>query len=305
MEFTSFTELVREEISKKMGDGYNVQLNDVRKNNGIMLRGLTVLEDNNNISPTIYLNQYFDMYANGKMTFTDVVNGVIDTYHQNKISKSTDLRHFLNYGQVKPRIIYKVINTEKNRELLEDIPHVEFLDLSIVFEYMVDQEGFGVATILIHNTHQKMWNVTTDMLYQAAIENTQELLPYEIKPMTEILCELMEAENPDQFDHDACMEEFSDSVPMYVLSNKSRVEGAVCMLYPDILRNFAEATDSDYYIIPSSIHELLLLPVGEDDESGEIKGMIKNINDTQVSNEEILSYSLYFYNREMNKIVRL
>lgn len=305
MEFTNFTTLVREEVERRTGDSYHVRLNDVRKNNGIVLRGLTVMQDDSNISPTIYLNNYYVEYINGRATLVNVVNDVMDTYHRNKVNQSVDMRYFLNYESVKRSVVYKLINTEKNKELLEDIPHIEFLDLSIVFQCMVAQEELGTASILIHNVHLKLWDVSVEKLYQAAKENTQRIQEYEIKSMADVLHEIMEAENSGEFDDDNCTPEFSDSVPMYVLSNKSRVEGAACMLYPNLVRDFAEAIGSSFYIIPSSIHELLLLPAEHDAESREIKSMIREINDTQVSTEEILSYSLYFYDREEGKIVRL
>ena len=199
------------------------------------------------------------------------------------------MRFFLNYEKVRPRIIYKLVNTGKNKELLEDIPHMEFLDLSIVFQCLVTQEDLGMASILIYNAHLKMWDVSVEDLYQAAHENTKSLLRHEIKSMSEVLHELMMEtpieEYPEDFQYDVDMPELAGSVPMYVLSNKRRVEGAACMLYPD--------------------HELLLLPADRDEEVPEIKCMIRDINDSQVSNEEILSYSLYFYDRQAGEIVRL
>ncbi|MDE7416915.1 MAG: hypothetical protein K2N44_11585 [Lachnospiraceae bacterium] len=305
MEFTSFTTFVRDEVEKRTGDSYRVRLNDVRKNNGVVLRGLTVMQDDSNISPTIYLNNYYEEYTNGRVTLINVVNDVMDTYNRNKVNQSIDMRSFLNYESVKQSIVYKLVNTEKNRVLLEDIPHIEFLDLSIVFQCLVSQEDLGTASILIHNVHLKLWDISVEELYQAAKENTQLLQEYEIKNMTDVLYEIMKTEDGEESDDDDYISKLSDSIPMYVLSNKSRVEGAACMLYPNLIQDFADAIDSSFYIIPSSIHELLLLPAEHDEESREIKSMIREINDTQVSAEEILSYSLYFYDREEGKIIRL
>lgn len=305
MEFTNFAALVRDEVAKRTGGCSRVRLNDVRKNNGVVLRGLTVMQDDSNISPTIYLNNYFDEYANGRATLVSVVNDVMDTYRRNKINQSVDMRYFLNYDSVKQRIVYKLVNTEKNKELLEDIPHMEFMDLSIVFQCMVAQEELGTASILIYNVHLKLWDVTLEQLYQAAKENTQRLEPYEIKSMTEVLCDIMKTGEAEEFNSDEYMSEFSDSVPMYVLSNKSRVEGAACMLYPNLIRDLAEQFGSSLYIIPSSVHELLLLPTEHDGEGMEIRNMIREVNDTMVSSEEILSYSLYYYDKEEGKITRL
>ena len=305
MEFSSFTMFVREEVDKRTEDCYKVRLDDVRKNNGVVLRGLTVTQDDSNISPTIYLNSYYEEYVKGRATLVNVVNDVMDTYRRNKVNQSVDMRYFLNYESVKERVIYKLVNTEKNKELLEDVPHIEFLDLSIIFQCLVAQEDLGRASILIHNVHLKLWEVSVDTLYQAAKENTQRLQEYEIKGITEVLRDIMCAEEVENIADEDCISAFSGSVPMYVLSNKNRVEGAACMLYPNLIRDFAEAIQSSFYIIPSSIHELLLLPTEHLEESQEIKHMIREINDTQVSVEEVLSYSLYLYDKEEQRIRKL
>ena len=120
--------------------------------------------------------------------------------------------------------------------------------------------------------------------------------------MHDVICELTEAENSEDCDD---MAEFESSISMYVLSNKSRVEGAACILYPELIKDFSNVIGSSLYIIPSSIHEVLLLPSDNLDECDAIKGMIKEINDSQVKIEEVLSYSLYFYDKQKRKIIRV
>lgn len=213
-----------------------------------------------------------------------------------------DIRPFLNYDSIRRNIVYKLINTEQNRALLEDLPHIGFLDLSVIFQCMVSQDEACYASILIHNTHLKLWDITVAELYQEAKKNTPLIMPYELKSMEEVLCEITEAENPEEFDHDRCMAEFEDSVPMYVLSNKKRIEGAACMLYPGLIRDISDRIGSGLFIIPSSVHELLLLPAETMEEAEALRSMIKEINDTQVEPDEMLSHSLYYYDREEEKI---
>lgn len=213
-----------------------------------------------------------------------------------------NIKPFLNYGGVKGSIVYRLINTERNRALLEDTPHMEFLDLSIVFSIMFPQKGTGMAAITVRSAHMKLWGVSVKELYRAASENTYKLAPYEIKNMTEVMRELIRKENPEGYDCDIGMTELSDSMPLYVLSNKNRIEGAACMLYPGLLRDFSDAAGCSLYIIPSSIHELVLLPVSNTERGSEIKNMIREINDEQVRPDEILSYSLYYYDREEGRI---
>lgn len=213
-----------------------------------------------------------------------------------------DMRHFLNYEAVKSNIVYKLINTERNKELLEDIPYIEFLDLSVVFQCLLSQNESRLETLLIHNVHTKLWDVTVVDLYKAAKENTGRLLPYEIKNMADVIDEILKAEGTEQFKHEDCMAEPESNKLMYVLSNQKRIDGAVSMIYPGLLRDFADKIGSSFYIIPSSVHEVLLLPSENPEDRENLKDMVKEINDTQMEAEEILSYSLYWFDNIKGKI---
>lgn len=306
MRFENFTELIRDKVAEQVGNGYQVHLNNVRKNNGIELIALTVMQEDNNVSPAIYLKEYYENYISGRETLDSIVTQVIAVYKENKIDPSINLGCILNYEDAKPRIIFKLVNTEKNKGLLEDVPHIDFLDLSIVFQCIVLQEEFEISTFLIHDYHQKMWNVSVENLYRVAMENTPKLLRCEIKSMAETIYDIVQSEDLDITDEEfgKSMKQLADGIPMFVMSNQCRVEGASCMLYPNILASFAQSISSSFYIIPASIHELLLIPAQQCIEDESIKSMIREINDTQVRDEEILSYSLYFYDKEGRKIVK-
>lgn len=293
MEFTNFTTLVQREVEKRAGENYRVKLNDVMKNNGVVLRGITLMQDDSNISPTIYLNPYYDAYENGDTTLGTVIDEVIDTYERNKINRSIDMKFFLNYETVRSRIIFKLINTEKNRELLRDVPYIPFHDLSIVFQCLVSEERFGNASILIHNVHLQLWKVNARELYERALENTPLLQGYELADMNTVLEEMKALGGID----DEEIEDMQQEVPMYVLSNKSRINGASCILYKDILKDFAMVVDKDLYVLPSSIHEVILLPSDGTQESEQLKEMVREINQSQVEKEEVLSDSVYYYRR--------
>ncbi len=286
MEFTDFTELVRNEVEKRTGDGHSVQLVTVNKNNGVVLDGITVLSQDCNVSPTIYLNEFYGAYQNGTATIGMITDDVMDIYGRNKLSGNIDMNDFLNYEAIKHGIVYKLVNTEKNRALLEDIPHVPFHDLSIVFEYPVTQGNMDNASILIRNTHMEYWNIEVEELYKTAAINTPVLRKCDIKNMKDVLAEM------------TGMMDFGDSCsgfPMYVLSNKSRSHGAACILYPNLLSDFSKASQSDLFIIPSSIHETLILTDADPADARQIKEMIREINETVLFPEEVLSDNLYIF----------
>ena len=304
MEMDSFAKQVMSRVGNMLGGGHDVRIHRASKNNGVYRTGLQITGNGLDIAPVIYIDRYYGLYEKGEESIDSVAARVMDTYNRERRGgmMQVDMRKFLSYDRVRETIVYKLVSTGKNRELLEDIPHVDLMDLSIIFQCLVSREEQEMATILVHNVHMKLWDVTTEELHAAAEENTWKLLPYEIKSMTEVLCEIMREEDADSAD---LAEEFSDSVPMYVLSNKNRVEGAACMLYPGLIRDLADKFGKSFYIIPSSVHEVLILPTEDTEECAEIKSMIREINDTQVSPEEILSYSLYYYDREEGKIIML
>lgn len=303
MKIEDFMEKVKNSVIEKLGKEYQVTVCKSDKNNGVVCTGLRVQKNDCSVAPLIYLDEHFRQYKNGNTTLSSIVKYVVK--ESRKKSPCVDIQQYLIYENIRKNVVYRLVNTESNRDLLEDIPHLEFLDLSIIFRCTVAQEDIGPASILIHNVHMKLWDITIQELYQDAVMNTPRLEEYEIKSMTEVMREIMTEENSDGSGQDAYMEEFSDSVPLYVLSNKNRIEGAGCMLYPDLMKDFSDTIGSSFYIIPSSVHECLLLPPKEDVQGGEIKNMIKEINDTQVSIEERLSYSLYYYDKDMGRIIKL
>ena len=304
MELDSFAERVKEDVKEKLGAGWHVAVQKVDKNNGVTYTGLCVSRDGEQVSPVVYINDYYDTYKNGNATPLDAAEYVADVCRKKR--HTVDVRYLLDYGNVRSKIVYKLVNTEKNREALEDLPHKAFLDLSIVFQCMVEHKGIGSASVLIHNAHAKLWGVSVEELYRAATENTPRLRGYELKSMEEMIHEIMQRQKAGgQFDGDGLTGGKGCSFPMYVLSNVQRTEGAACILYPNFLKDFAEAIGGGFYIIPSSIHEVLILPEDIADggkECDEIREMIREVNDTQVLEEELLSYSLYHYDAQEDEV---
>lgn len=304
---TDFAEAVRTETIKKLGGEYQVTVETKNKNNKAVYTGLHISRKGMEAEPLVYLDDYFKQYQNGNMTVSEAVECVVRA--SRKKGPSVEIRQFLEYENVKDSIVYRLINTEMNRELLDDLPHMEFLDLSVVFCCLVMEEEDNPAFIWIHNIHMKLWDVTVEELYWAASENTQRLEKPELMNIEEILYDVLPEKGFSLNENDRSMEEktagnndAASTVPVYVLSSRKRLQGAACMLYPDLLRKIADRMDSSYYIIPSSIHELLLIPAAGFADRDELKAMICEINDTHVAPEERLSYSLYGYDRKENKV---
>lgn len=299
MNFESFKEMVKENVSRKLGDGYCVTINEVNKNNGIILSGLTIKHDNTNVAPTVYLDEYYEKYRNGECTIYAVVSNILKIYKENKLSKPVNMKFFLDFDYVRPYIAHKLVNTERNKKLLTDIPHVDFLDLSVIFMILIPESinNNGMASITITNSHCKVWEVGTDELIFAARQNTSKLMPLTITSMNEML-------KKSGITDSELLSDAYDSI-MFVLTNKYGLYGASAMLDKNYLRDLSDVFGNSYYILPSSIHELIILPDTGELNSNELKDMVKTVNRTEVNPAEVLSDSVYYFNRENDKLLVL
>lgn len=282
-----FAEMVSRAVSERLGERCQVKLQEVIKNNGVVLQGMVILAEDQNLSPTIYLNYFLEMYRSGT-SLDHIVKVILKIYEEETPKTGVDMSFFRNFEAVSPRICYKLVNRERNRALLERIPHIEFLDLCICFFYAWRDETVGSGSILIHNDHMDIWGCSTESLLKLAQENTPRIFPWRLYDMEELLSEFMASGEPHGF--------------LHVLCNEQRSVGAACMIYPRVLRQVAEQWEDDLYILPSSIHEVLLLPACGMEDTGQLSDMVREVNRTQVAPEEVLSDNLYFYDRSANRV---
>lgn len=290
MVYDAFIEKMMETVRKEFTEETEVNLTTVQKNNGVMLKGLMIKEKGVNTAPAIYLEAYYQMYREGK-SLGEILKDFMLAYGEARQRGEFDVRLFTQFEKARHRILYKLVNYERNVELLEQIPHVRFLDLAVVFYYLVEKQHMGSAIILIRNTHMEYWGVDCDEIYGWAKKNTPTQMPSEIMRMSELLQETLDIEVPLEQD-----------APMYILSNSQRNLGASCMLYPDILKNFGGMIENDFYILPSSIHEVILLPVCEAENPVILQEMVKEVNQSQVELQEQLSDQVYLYERETARV---
>ncbi len=295
MEYQEFKDLVFLHISNELPKNTSVQFQQVRKTNDVVLDGLTFRENSRNICPTIYLNSYYEDYCSGKDIST-IVQHILHTYELTKPKENIDLQFFTDYEQVKPHIVFRLINYEKNQQLLKEVPFIGYLDLAIVFYYLMDNSENGYATILIRQSHLDYWQVSIHELYQQAKKNTPLLLSCEVENLFTFTKQALEQKGildiPD----------LSDTPPLFVLSNKNHLFGAGCILYTSILEDFGNKIKSNFYILPSSVHEVILYPSQKNDQYFNLSQMVQDINRTQVAEEEVLSDHVYFYNRSERQI---
>ena len=284
MNFKEFSDSVAGVLQRRLGEDYTVTVTEVLKNNDIRLTGIVIMEKSDNVYPTIYLEEPYQQYQDG-VSIQRIVEEIMALYEKHAHSIKLNMDFFRDFSKIEDRIFHKLVNYDKNRELLSDVPYFRWHDLAVVFYYAMDEAAFGRASILIHNNHLDLWGRAAEEVYETAQQNMRRHMPELLLPMSELLEELMGVQIEEK------------EMSFYVLTNKDKLFGASTMLYTQQLKVLADQLQSDLMILPSSVHEVLLLPDDCEREYDFYRQMVREVNATQVDPEEILSSSLYRYDR--------
>ena len=294
MKYQEFIENIKEHIQSQFDTSHRVIVQPVIKNNGTVYDGLIVIDPILNISPTIYLNPYYHRFLSG-VAIEDIYEEILNTYSENLPTEDFDISSFKDFEKAKDHIIIKLVNKEQNKELLEDVPFVPFYDLAMIFVVAVCDFMNEFATILIHNQHLSLWDITVDELYEIGIKNTPTLLSYHFEPMEKAL---------ERLDDSSIT--FPTDLNMYLLTNHVKIHGATCMIYPGLLKQLADELEDNLIIIPSSIHEALIIPYeacANEYTISDFNDMVLDVNETQLTDDEVLANHVYFYIRSDDKLI--
>ena len=287
MEFEQFLQEIKEGIEQKTG--FTVEVREVLKNNGVRLHGL-VLQNGKSVRPTIYAEGLFEAYQDQGISMEKIISKTVELLQTENSGISVDVEDYANFEKIRRRVFYKLICYQKNQALLKTVPYMRFLDLAKVFVVDTSVENSGQATILIRWDHVHLWGIDLDELNRVAEENTERMFPAKTLRMSNVIGAL----DPDL--------EWTDGLNnMFIITNEKKMFGASVLNYARFFRKFADNIGwKDLIILPSSVHEIIVLP--DDGQAKAMKPMVKEINETVVSADDVLSDSVYLYRYEEDRI---
>ena len=305
MEYEIFKGVVEEKFKEFLPEKYQnaqVEIRPVDKVNRT-LDGLSIRvnEQGMNISPTIYVNHMYEDYVtteNLNATLERAAEGFMKAMEQKECINVNELT---NAECAKDKIVFQLINTEQNKEMLANMPHREFKDLSVIYRMVVKIDGEGIASTPVHNGLADTLGFTEEQLFKLAAENTKRLLPPVVKSMNDVMREIFMKDGMPPEIADMMLGEMPPEQQMYVISNNKGINGAVSMLYEDGLHDLAEKLGSDLYIMPSSIHEVIAVSTDLGNPN-ELAAMVAEINMDQVALDERLSNQVYHYDKDLRKV---
>lgn len=300
MNFVEFRTAVIEALQKMLPECL-IEPADVLKNN-CTVRGVTIKTAGINIAPTIYLEEAFKKYETGDITIDETTEQIGAIYERAKMTQSLDVDFLDNWDEVKTLIFPKAIKTEGNEEYLADTPHTDVLDLSVTYGIKMPSDSpvsvGGIASAKVTQSFLDKWGITLEELHAVAVENIKNEAVFESLDVV-MLRMMTGADIPvdNLFDSEE-MERVAGG--MYVLTNRDKINGGAFIADNDTLARVGEVLDSDYVIIPSSVHEILIIPTsaGIAPDTNTLAEMIGDVNGTQLEAQDVLSDHPYLFVRD-------
>lgn len=292
-----FQQTLAAEVSRLSASEMEVTIQSIKKNNGVVKNALCIHGKEKALAPVIYTDGLYERFRQG-VSIEHLAKLLLEQYHNIPASASELAGSFQDFSKIRKHLYCRVVNYELNAEQLDSvIPCKRYMDLAFCCYLQISDISLGQATITVTEAHCRQWGMTYHQIFPIAWENTVHDLPAHVQKLEDILREAVPEEDQKE------LENFSASAPpLYVLSNQNRCLGAICIMYPNVLKELAQKLRTNLYILPSSIHECILVPESGGFSTDELNEMIRSINRTQLEPQEVLSDHAYFYNFSQDAI---
>ena len=281
-------------VKEMAGNGYSVTAQETTKNNGVKMLGIEIRKPEETVVPRLYVDGIVDRVEDGFMTGEDAAKKVFEMYQNSETPEiEMNVEKLIDRKFILDHVEYQLVNAERNAEKLKDIPGKKIADLVAIYRVVVSAGEDGAMSYVLTKAILDRSGISFEELDEAAKKNTEKS-GFSVRTMNEVMYELMGVNPGPEIEE-------PDGPQMYVLTNTRKLHGANIMLYKEYLEIAAEKMNEDFYIIPSSIHELIAVPVSAQGLE-ELREMVKAVNDNQLAPEEILGYEVYRYNRETGEV---
>jgi hypothetical protein len=303
--FEDFKANVVEEIKDFLPEKYadaSVTIQDVTKNNDRQLSGLTIRTEDNNIAPTIYLEGFFQKYEEGA-DMGDILQEIADARVSHEIEQGFDAGRITDLDAVREHITCKLLNADMNKDYLSNKPHRLVEDFAVAYYVDLGGDATGHMSAPITDHLLDGYGIDIPELDKIAMENLANS-DIEFKTMRDVLVEMMFPDGPDENDPRMAMLPPEEETPsMYVLTNADKMNGANSILDAKTMEDISEKIGGDFYILPSSLHEVIILPDTPEMDKDYLEHMVQDINAGQVAPEDKLSDHVYMYDSVEKEIV--
>ena len=237
---------------------------------GLVYDGMTVVRSGQRAAAAVNLTAFYDMYQEGR-TAGDIIHEMADV----AVMQAPQMEYsvFSDYEAAKDRLFIRVTNKETNADVLAGMPHKEVEDLAITYHVLVNHDQNGIAIAPVTDDLLRHYGVTAEQLHEDAIANSQRMLPAQLDSMQNMLFGMMTPEASDTL-----RDEPYPGSTMLVLTNNVKLNGAAALFYPGVMDQAAERLGGDFIVLPSSTHEVIMIPADGMTDFRSLEQMVKDIN---------------------------
>lgn len=302
-----------EGVAEQMKDYLPPELQDMecsveeqQKNNGVMRVGISCRMPGSQTAPLLYMEPYYELVQQGEPLSSVMKIIADDVEASSKIRFTAGETHMESYDEAKAHLSVRLINTEANRRMLKGVPHMDMADLSAVCCVEIPLPDKGTGSIRITDSILERWGVGKEEVFECAIKNMQESNPPVMADMEAAVLGALAGtltEQDNLLGQTGNMDKPSDFLSMhYILTNRNKSYGAAVLMCPDVMEKISGMFPEGFYILPSSIHELIIVPKDGKEDPKELGELVRKVNHRHVSGEEVLSDRVYEYDREQGRI---
>ncbi|MEE0955660.1 MAG: DUF5688 family protein [Eubacterium sp.] len=300
MSILEFKNMLINNLEHELGSGVEISGITMRKNNGVMREGVSIKRKGMEIAPSIYIDDLYEQFKQG-VSIRHLTRLVLLQYGSLNEDKVLAASFEENYEKISEHVYCKLINYKMNEEFLKEVPYQRWQDLAAVFYYQPDCMELEDMAVMIRNEFLDIWSVPASRVASDAWYNSVSKYPPVFRRLTDVIDEMMYEEVGEEMPGfgTMLMEEENyrkeEPTPLYLLTNSKRCMGSICICYPGELDLLSDALGGSFFILPSSIHECLILP--DDSSAGKdvFDQMVREINKDQVLPEEVLADHAYYY----------
>ena len=295
-EFISTVARRMEERYKEMGQDYSVTITNRERVNRENSSSIVVKKPGQLQQPGIVMNSFYADFSEGKKKMDEIIDQLMKTVEEENLGIQLNGSYFTK-DRILKNIRMELINADRNRELLSHVPHRMVADLAVIYKYIIQDTGEGIIGATLTNHTIAGMGIHEDELFQMAMDNRRENAPYVIGNLEDVIHGLNESlgmvETPEEYGLDSFLD-------CSVLTSQDGLFGASCILYPEAVKELAAAKGGNFFLLPSSIHEWLVIPdVGIYDG---LEDIVRFVNQNEVGEEEVLSDHVYYYDVQKQEL---
>lgn len=304
MDYSSFCEAFEASIIPKLKPASSIRHQKLHKNNGVPADALSIHTPGQNSTPVLYLSQLYNSFLQGS-SMEEITASAMESLEHSQILTEKFTAILDDFSVAREHIVCRLISRSANKSLLADVPWLPFLDMAVVFAIHMKQDQGGQAVSILRHHQMNQWNLTPEKLYSLALSNTKRLFPPVLNRLSDLFFDRSREGMAllDELPEPVSSSPSEDFPSIYVLTNSAASYGACCFLYDDLISSIAEKLGTDLLILPSSIHELLLMPDLHTMKYEAIEKIIRSVNTHDVEKSDVLSDHLYLYSSEKRQIM--